>query len=117
MVISTSKPKYYIRYHDEVMTAGEFARRFGISYDALRKRIIAGKDIAAPFEERPHKAPKAPRRHRYSLEELAVLYRRFQGDEEELQILADFACVSRREAVKIREEILEYMESNMGGKR
>ena len=43
--MGTSKPKYYIRYNDEVMTAGEFARRFELSYDVLRKRMANGEDI------------------------------------------------------------------------
>ena len=112
--MSTSKPKYYIRYHDEVMTAGEFARRFELSYDVLRKRMANGEDITKPFERRVYREPPTTKM-RYSMEELAELYSRFRGDEEELQILADFACITRKEAVKLREQILEYIENNMGG--
>lgn len=115
--MSTSKPKYYIRYHDEVMTAGEFARRFGLSYDVLRKRMANGEDITAPFEQRVYREPETTKMHGYTMEELAELYVRFRGDEEELQILSDFACVTRKEAVKLRKQILEYIENNMGGNR
>ncbi len=115
--MSTSKPKYYIRYHDEVMTAGEFARRFGLNYDVLRKRMANGEDITKPFERRVYREPQTTKMHGYSVEELAELYSRFRGDEEELQILSDFACVTRKEAVKLRKQILEYMENNMGGYR
>lgn len=114
--MSTSKPKYYIRYHDEVMTAGEFARRLGLSYDVLRKRMANGEDITAPFEQRVYREPETGKTHGYTIEELAKLYSRFRGDEEELQILADFACTTKREAVKLRKRILEYLDKGVYGK-
>lgn len=114
--MSTSKPKYYIRYHHEVMTAGEFARRFGLSYDVLRKRMANGEDITAPFEQRVYREPETGKTHGYTIEELAKLYSRFRGDEEELQILADFACTTKRDAVKLRKRILEYLDKEAYGK-
>lgn len=114
--MSTSKPKYYIRYHDEVMTAGEFARRLGLSYDVLRKRMANGEDITAPFEQRVYREPETGKTHGYTIEELAKLYSRFRGDEEELQILADFACTTKRDAVKLRKRILEYLDKEAYGK-
>lgn len=48
----------------------------------------------------------------YTLDELSELYSRFRGSEDELQILADLACIPRRGSrVKLlREDIIRHLE-------
>jgi hypothetical protein len=107
--------KYYVRYQGVVMTMADFARLCNVDYDTLRKRARTGKDLFSPIREddksRFPEKKASKKTHGYSLGELAEMYSRFRGDEEELVILADLACLRRgsKEVVELKKEIEKYL--------
>lgn len=89
---------------------GEFARRVGVSYDVMRSRLRHGNDLFAPVSTIRREDEEDDQTKGYTLDELVELYRGFAGDEEELQILADFACTDRKHAVKLLKKIKKRIQ-------
>lgn len=98
------------------MSLAEFARMFGVDYKRLRERATHGRDMTKPLPgvDGDELFPKSKKVAGYTLEELAELYSRFRGDEDELGILADFACLPRssNKVVKLQKVLEKYIEEN-----
>lgn len=98
------------------MTLREFARRNGVRYDTLRARAVRGVDLFSPittsYDDVARPRSVSTKDGGYTLEELAELYVKFRGDEDELEILADLACIKRRgrEVKVLRQELIDYLE-------
>ena len=115
-VISNTK-KYYVDYEGKTMTLADFAREIGVRYDTLRSRACRNENMIAPLSTTPSEQREllrktATRAGGYTLEELADMYVRFCGSEDELEILADLACLRRHSSsvVKLKHSIEEYWE-------
>ncbi len=100
-----------------VMSLADFARLMGVDYNLLRARARREKNVFAPMPKVEKVRTYTPKKTEtvdggYSMAELAELYSRFRGTEEELDVLADFACIPRQsDAVKkLRKEIQKYIE-------
>lgn len=108
--------KYYVDYNGEVMTLKEFARRTGVRYSTLQNRALRGAYLFSPIsqysEEALHTQPTSAVVGGYTLEELAEMYMKFRGEEDELEILADLACLRRHSSavVRLKHSIEEYLE-------
>jgi len=110
--------KYYVNYNGEVISLKEFARRTGVRYSTLQSRAQRGADLFSPIsqytEEKVNTRPVSTLVGGYTLDELAEIYTKFKGDEDELIILADFACLSRKSkaVIELRDQIIERLEQN-----
>ena len=99
------------------MSLKDFAELVGADYDRLRDRARHGYNVFKPLPT-AHVEPQMPQRKEptltggYTMEELAELYRRFRGAEDELDILADLSCLKRRsKAVRqLRKQLQEIIE-------
>ena len=108
--------KYFVKYNGEIITLKQFAKKVGVRYNTLQYRAIKGEDLFSPIsqyseeESVPRRLPTAT--GGYTLDELAELYTKFRGTEDELKVLADLACISRRGKVvnALRQRIIEYLE-------
>jgi len=115
--ISTLKNKYWVNYNGTLMTLADFARMIGVRYNTLRGRAQRNEDMFAPLSQTPSERRSTARTFSsklggYTLEELAELYVKFRGSEDELEILADLACMRRHgsSVVKLQRQIEEYLE-------
>lgn len=106
-----------MKYNGVVMSLADFARLVDVDYHQLRARARMGKNVFAPMQKAEKVRTYTPRKTDtvsggYSMDELAELYGRFRGTEEELDVLADFACVPRHSAAvkNLREEIQKYIQ-------
>lgn len=116
MDISNTK-KYYVDYDGKIMPLADFARAIGVRYDTLRCRACRNEDMLAPLSTTPSEQRELARKNAtkaggYTLEELSDLYVRFRGAEDELEILADLACLRRHSSsvVRLKRNIEEYLE-------
>lgn len=108
--------RYYVDYNGEIITLKEFARRTGVRYSTLQGRAARGADLFSPISQYSEEALHT--RHTsyvvggYTLEELSEMYMRFRGAEDELDILADLACLRRHTSavVRLKHSIEEYLE-------
>lgn len=99
------------------MSLKDFAELVGADYEMLRNRAKHGYNVFKPLPT-AHVEPQMPQRKeptltgRYTMEELAELYRHFRGAEDELDILADLSCLKRRsKAVRLlRKQLQEEIE-------
>ena len=97
------------------MTLGEFCRRIGIDYDVLRGRMRRGAELFSPVSPSKKDIKDDRLIKGYSLDELVELYRGFAGSEDELQILADFACTNKKQAIRLLKIIKERIAEKQRG--
>lgn len=117
MAISTVKNKYWVNYNGTLMTLAEFSRMIGVRYNTLRGRAQRNEDMFSPLSTTPVDKHGDARTFSsklggYTLEELAEMYVRFRGSEDELEILADLACMKRHGSavVRLKRKIDQYLE-------
>lgn len=111
--------RYIIRHNGRRMTLGAFANENGLPYETLRKRLKDNKNFCAPIARNSGRPPDEDKAKitgdSYSFEELAVLYKYFAGQENELRMVMDFACVGKGEAKELLRKLRENAEKNRKG--
>lgn len=100
-----NETKYYIDYGGEMLTVREFSERFGKSPSTIRARLQRGitdwRDLVAPplrGAGRPVECAAVSDVPDYSVSEMFELYKGFAGSENEVGMIADFACISKEDA-------------------
>ena len=110
------EPKYFVKYQGKTITLRQFCNITGVRYNTLRNRADRGAELFLPVskyeEENAGPRTMVNRDGGYTLDELSELYCRFRGDEDELEVLADLACIPRRgKRVKLlREDIINHLK-------
>lgn len=107
------KAKYTIEYGGREMTVYEYAKIAGVNPQTLRNRMAKGAPIFAPVKRGGEEMTEELRRtirqfgypNGYTREEIAELYDRFAGKEDELQILMDFTGMDCIHAEKLLEDL------------
>ena len=96
------------------MTLAEFCRRIGVDYNVMRRRLRDNRDLFFPISQVKRELKDDRLYKGDTMEELVELYRGFAGDENELQMIADFACTDRKHAIRILRQIKKCLEQKEG---
>lgn len=114
-----SHTKYTVNYKGKIMTLGEFSKLTGIPYNTLRDRAMKHSDFYAPIPAKPietiARRTKENYYNGYTFEELADLYKRFEGQENELRMVMDFTGLKKWDAAELLDKLRKNAEKNRKG--